>query len=72
MKTLPKEIVATRTFIYDVPGIIEDMMIMDMDLKEEDITLEVIIDHIQDWLIDDFGHLYDFNIHLSNEDGEEL
>ena len=72
MKTLPKEIVATRTFIYDVKGIVEDMITMDMDLKEEDITLEIIIEHIQDWLIDDFGHLYDFNIHLSDEDGKEL
>jgi hypothetical protein len=72
MKTLPKEIVATRTFIYDVKGIVEDMITMDMDLKEEDITLEIIIEHIQDWLIDDFGHLYDFNIHLADEDGDEL
>ena len=72
MKTLPKEIVATRTFMYDVAGIVEDMMIMDMDLQEENITLEVIVDHIQDWLVEDFGTLNDFNIHLSDEDGREL
>ena len=72
IKTLPKEIVATRTFMYDVAGIVEDMMIMDMNLQEENITLEVIVDHIQDWLVEDFGTLNDFNIHLSDEDGKEL
>lgn len=72
MKRIPNEIVATRTFMYDVAGIVEDMMIMDTDLQEEDITLEVIVDHIQDWLVEDFGQLLNFNIHLSDEDGKEL
>lgn len=70
--TLPKEIVATRTFIYNVEGILEDMVTMDMELDKDDVTLDMVIEHIQDWLVDDFGHLYDFNIHLANENGDEL
>lgn len=70
--TLPKEIVATRTFVYNVEDILEDMVTMDMELDKDDVTLDMVIEHIQDWLVDDFGHLYDFNIHLANENGDEL
>lgn len=70
--TLPKEIVATRTFTYDVQNIVESIYHMDMDRDMDTITLEEVVEYIQDWLVDDFGHLYDFNVHLADENGDEL
>lgn len=72
MKTLPKEIVATRTFVYDVQDIVNSLIIDDENREASDVTLEEVVDYIQDWLVDDFGNLYNFNIHLSDEDGKEL
>jgi hypothetical protein len=72
MKTLPKEIVATRTFVYNVEDIVNSLIVDDENREASDVTLEEVVDYIQDWLVDDFGHLYDFNIHLSDEDGKEL
>ena len=72
MKTLPKEIVATRTFVYDVQDIVNSLIIDDENREASDVTLEEVVDYIQDQLVDDFGNLYNFNIHLSDEDGKEL
>jgi hypothetical protein len=67
MNKLPKRINVTKVVSYDVDKIVGD--IKDMG-REEEITLESILDYIDGWVQEDFGSEHE--LIFTDEDGEEL
>jgi len=67
MNKLPKRINVTKVVSYDVDKIVGD--IKDMG-REEEITLESILDYIDGWVQEDFGSEHE--LIFADENGEEL
>lgn len=66
---LPERINAMKVITYDVQNIVES--IHDWQEKEiDDITIEDVMEFIEDWVIDDFGDAY--GVIYQDENGEEL
>jgi hypothetical protein len=64
--SMPKRINAIKTVTYDVPAIVESLEGMGM----EDIDFDVVMEYIQEWVYEDFGHAS--GIVFQDENGEEL
>jgi len=67
MSNLPKRINVIKTVSYDVPRIVNDLKEMG---REEEITIQVILDYIQDWVDEDFGK--NSELIYQDENGGEL
>jgi hypothetical protein len=67
MNKLPKRINVTKVVSYDVDKIVRD--IKDMG-RDEEITLESILDYIEGWVQEDFGTEHE--LIFADENGEEL
>jgi len=69
METLPERINVIRTVSYDVPKIVMDLQ----DMNMEDIDLDVILEYIQEWVVEDLtAPLSRHNIVYQDENGNEL
>lgn len=72
-KTMPKELIFSRSVSYNVEQIINDILEManDETITPEDVTLEQVIDWINDTVWDDLSKLYETTrLRIENEDGE--
>ena len=69
MTSLPTSINATKSITYDVASIVDAMMTMDYREKEEDITIEDVIEWIGDDIHADFSFAKIFYL---DENGGEL
>jgi hypothetical protein len=67
MSDLPKRINVIKTVSYDVDRIVNDLKEMG---REEEITIQVILDYIQDWVDEDFGE--NSELIYQDENGGEL
>ena len=70
-KTLPERIVAMKTVSYDVDAIVE-MMVGENDIRPEEVTLEMIMERIEDWVSSDLNESRDDLIIYQDQDGGEL
>lgn len=64
--SMPERINAIKTVTYHVPTVVETLN----DMGVEDITLEAVMQYIEDWVYEDFGDSY--GVILQDENGEEL
>ena len=69
---LPKTIIATRTFTYDVQQIVQELVDMDSELSHEDVTLEQVLDIVLDWVYDDFRSPVEDDPTLVDEEGNAI
>jgi hypothetical protein len=70
--TLPKEIKTSRTFVYDVPSIVQSLVDMDADLNHEDVTLDMVLDLVVEWAYEDMRSPIEDEPRLFDENGNEL
>lgn len=69
---LPKTITTTRTFKYDVPTIVQNLVDMDSELSHEDVTLDMVLDMVIDWAYEDLRSPIEDTPLLIDENGNEL
>jgi hypothetical protein len=67
MSNLPERINVIKTITYDIPSLVNDLKEMG---HEGDITVENILDYIEDWVEEDFSNLT--NLVYQDENGENL
>ena len=67
MDNLPERINVIKIITYDVPRIVNDLKEMG---HEGDITVENVLDYIEDWVEEDFGNFSD--LVYQDENGEIL
>jgi hypothetical protein len=67
MSKLPERINVSKTITYDVPRIVNDLK--ELGLVDE-ITTEILLDYIEDWVAEDFGT--EHTLIYQDENGEEL
>lgn len=75
MKTMPKELIFSRSVSYSTDQIIQDILELanDESLKPEDVSLELVIDWINDIVWDDLSKLYETTIlRIEDEDGQYI
>jgi hypothetical protein len=70
--SLPKTISTTRTFTYDVAGVVQMFVDMDSELSHEDVTLEQVLDVVLDWAYEDLRSPIEKDPTLVDEDGNAL
>lgn len=66
MSNLPERINVIKTMTYSVPHIIADMR----ESGIEDLSIDGVMEYIEDWVADDFGGLS--GLVFQDENGEEL
>jgi hypothetical protein len=74
MKTttkLPERINAIKCITYDVQQIVESIM-AEQELEADEVTLEMVMDRINDWVEEDFAHDVADSTIFQDENGEEL
>jgi len=67
---LPERINAIKTVTYDAVQIVESLQAMMSDDDTYEPTVEDVLQYIEDWVYEDFGHSY--GIVYQDENGEEL
>ena len=67
MSNLPERINVIKIITYDVPRVVKDLKEMG---HEGDITVENVLDYIDDWVEEDFGNSND--LVYQDENGEIL
>lgn len=67
MSNLPERINVIKAITYNVQGIVKDLKEMG---HEGDITVENVLDYIEDWVEEDFGNSND--LIYQDENGEML
>ena len=67
MSGLPERINVIKTITYDVPRIVNDLMELG---HEGEVTVETLLDYIEDWVEEDFGNSSD--LVYQDENGELL
>jgi hypothetical protein len=75
MKTetkLPERINAMKLISYDVRQIVEMLMAENELENDSTITLEMVMDRVQDWVEEDFAHDVSDNTIYQDENGAEL
>ena len=70
MNNLPEVINAMKVVSYNVQNIIDSLYDMDNELDRDSVTIEDVMEYIEDWVIDDFGDSY--GIIYQDENGNEL
>jgi len=71
MTELPEKINAIKTITYDVAGIVESL-VGENDIRPDEITIDMIMDKIEDWVEEDFAHdVADVTIY-QDENGTEI
>ncbi len=74
-KTMPKEIIVSRSITYSTDQIIEDILDManDSNLSKEDISVDLVVDWINDIVWEDFSKLYETTtLRIEDEDGQYI
>jgi hypothetical protein len=64
--SLPNRINVIKTITYNVPQVVADMR----DAGIEDLSIDGVMEYIEDWVADDFGGLS--GLIFQDEDGNEL
>jgi hypothetical protein len=75
IKTMPEELIFSRSISYNVKQIINDIIEMadDESIKPEDITLEQVVDWINDTVWEDLSKLYEkTRLRIEDEDGQYI
>lgn len=70
MTNLPERINAVKTITYDVQSIVDTILDFNKELSKEEVTLEMVLDWVDDMAPEDFTTTSKF--YLSDENGEEL
>jgi len=71
METLPKRINAMKCISYDVQQVAE-MLMAENDMESHQITLEMIMDRINEWVEEDFMRDVSDTTIFQDENGEEI
>jgi len=71
METLPKRINAMKVISYDVQQIVEALM-AENEIEASEVTLDMVMSRIEDWVEEDFIHDVADNTIYQDENGEEL
>lgn len=69
--TLPKRINAMKVISYEVEAIVETL-VGENDIRPDEVTLEMIMDRIDDWASSDLSEARDDLIIYQDENGEEI
>ena len=72
---MPEELIFSRSISYNVKQIINDIIEMadDESIKPEDITLEQVVDWINDTVWEDLSKLYEkTRLRIEDEDGQYI
>lgn len=74
-KTMPKELVFTRSWSYSTDNIIEDILEManDESMKKEDVSLDLVLDRINDMIWEDVSTMHEnVTLRIEDEDGQYI
>jgi len=71
METLPKRINAMKVISYDVQQIVEALM-AENEIEASEVTLDMVMSRIEDWVEEDFIHDVADNTIYQDENEEEL
>ena len=69
---LPERINAIKCISYDVQQIVESLMAENELENDSTITLEMVMDRINDWVEEDFAHDVADSTIFQDENGKEL
>lgn len=69
---LPKRINAMKLISYDVQQIVEMLMSENELENDSTITLEMVMNRVEDWVEEDFAHDVSDSTIFQDENGEEL
>ena len=71
MSNLPKRINAMKVISYDVQQIAESLM-AESEVEASEITLEMVMKRIEEWVEEDFAHDVAGDTIFRDENGEEI
>ena len=70
MNKLPERINVMKVVTYNVHEIAESICELDSEMNMDTITIEDVLDYVQDWVYEDFGTSRD--LIWQDENGEDL
>ena len=71
MSKLPERINAMKFISYDVQQLVE-MLMAENDMNAEQITLEMVMDRVKDWVDEDFTQDCADDVIFQDENGNDL
>jgi hypothetical protein len=69
MNNLPERINAIKAITYDTQHYLADVALQN-DVEEDEVTTEMLVDWLEDWLYEDFVHID--GVILQDENGDVL